>query len=148
MEPAALRACLAARPLLSLAVGVSASTKSLPASAASPLQFSKPAVPALPLAWKRLPNRPVSWGALMEKVWTGSAPLKESMPKMQSLLATQVPAQQKKELMDSLGDEEAADVNSLGGPCADAYLLPTPKVENYLRSQTITFVSIFVTGCS
>ena len=54
------------------------------------------------------------------------SPLKESMPKMQSLLAKQVAARQKQELMDSLGDAEAADVNSNGGPGAGAYLLPTP----------------------
>ena len=39
------------------------------------------------------------------------SPLKESMPKMQRLLAKQVAAQQKKDLMSSLGDDEAADVH-------------------------------------
>ncbi len=45
-------------------------------------------------------------------------------------MAKQVAARQKRDLIASLGDEDAADVNSNGGPGAGAYLLPTPEGAN------------------
>ena len=76
------------------------------------------------------------------------SPLKESMPKMQSLLAKQVAAQQEKKLADSLETTRKPTLTPMEARVLVPFSSLSPKVQTYLRSQTITFVSIFVTGCS
>ena len=53
------------------------------------------------------------------------------MPKMQSILAKQVAARKKRDLLASLiNNDDVADVLSNGGPGAGAYLLPPPSQAN------------------
>ena len=111
--------CLAAQLLLSSAVGFSAFTKSLPISAGQSVAGFRTGCRNV-AAMEKAALRASELGCFNGRGVDWLSPLKESMPKMQSLLAKQVAAQQKKELRDSLGDEEAADVNSNGGPGAGA----------------------------